>query len=167
MSQVRHVAGNLLNLAKSTQTPVFLIGHVTKDGSIAGPKALEHIVDSVLYFEGEGHQNHRIVRAIKNRFGAANEVGIFEMTSRGLAARQKPVSSVLEGTEGGLPGKRRHVRNGRDPADPCGSPGTGNRQPVLHGPSDCHGSGLQPDLGLGSHAREAPGHTHGRLRYLR
>jgi DNA repair protein RadA/Sms len=84
VSQVRHVAMQFLNLAKSRNVPVFLIGHVTKDGSIAGPKALEHIVDVVLYFEGERQQNHRIIRAVKNRFGAANEVGIFEMTSRGL-----------------------------------------------------------------------------------
>jgi DNA repair protein RadA/Sms len=84
VTQVRHVAMQFLNLAKTRNVPVFLIGHVTKDGSIAGPKALEHIVDVVLYFEGERQQNHRIIRAVKNRFGAANEVGIFEMTSRGL-----------------------------------------------------------------------------------
>jgi DNA repair protein RadA/Sms len=84
VGQVRNAAMQFLNLAKSTNIPVFLIGHVTKDGSIAGPKALEHIVDVVLYFEGERHRNHRIIRAVKNRFGAANEVGIFEMTSRGL-----------------------------------------------------------------------------------
>jgi DNA repair protein RadA/Sms len=84
VGQVRNAAMQFLNLAKSKNIPVFLIGHVTKDGSIAGPKALEHIVDVVLYFEGERHRNHRIIRAVKNRFGAANEVGIFEMTSRGL-----------------------------------------------------------------------------------
>ncbi len=84
VSQVRHIAARCLGLAKSRNLTVFLIGHVTKDGTIAGPKALEHIVDVVLYFEGERRQNHRIVRAVKNRFGAANEVGIFEMTSRGL-----------------------------------------------------------------------------------
>jgi DNA repair protein RadA/Sms len=95
VSQVRHVASQFLNLAKASNVPVFLIGHVTKDGSIAGPKALEHIVDSVLYFEGERHQNHRIIRAVKNRFGAANEVGIFEMTSRGLIPVQNPSSIFL------------------------------------------------------------------------
>jgi DNA repair protein RadA/Sms len=84
VSQVRHVAAQFLNLAKSRNVPVFLIGHVTKDGSIAGPKVLEHIVDAVLYFEGERHHNHRIVRAVKNRYGSANEVGVFEMTSQGL-----------------------------------------------------------------------------------
>jgi DNA repair protein RadA/Sms len=84
VSQVRHAAMQFLNLAKTQSLPVFLIGHITKDGSIAGPKVLEHVVDVVLYFEGERRQNHRIIRAVKNRFGAANEVGIFEMTSRGL-----------------------------------------------------------------------------------
>lgn len=95
MSQVRHVAVTLLNLAKRTHLPVFLIGHVTKDGAIAGPKALEHIVDVVLYFEGEGRRNHRIIRAVKNRFGAANEVGIFEMTSRGLLPAVNPSGLFL------------------------------------------------------------------------
>jgi DNA repair protein RadA/Sms len=95
VSQVRHVTMQFLNLAKQRNLPVFLIGHVTKDGSIAGPKALEHIVDVVLYFEGEGRQNHRIIRAVKNRFGAANEVGIFEMTSRGLIPVSNPSSLFL------------------------------------------------------------------------
>jgi len=95
VSQVRHAAMQFLNLAKSRNVPVFLIGHVTKDGSIAGPKALEHIVDVVLYFEGERQQNHRIIRAVKNRFGAANEVGIFEMTSRGLIPASNPSSLFL------------------------------------------------------------------------
>src|SRR5436189_429771 len=89
ISQIREVAARFLLLAKTRGVPVFLIGHVTKEGSIAGPRALEHIVDTVLYFEGERHHNHRIVRATKNRFGAANEVGGFEMTSSGL----KPVAN--------------------------------------------------------------------------
>jgi len=95
VSQVRYAAMQFLNLAKTTNVPVFLIGHVTKDGSIAGPKVLEHIVDAVLYFEGERRQNHRIIRAVKNRFGAANEVGIFEMTSRGLTPAANPSSLFL------------------------------------------------------------------------
>jgi DNA repair protein RadA/Sms len=95
VSQVRHVTMQFLNIAKTRDLPVFLIGHITKDGSIAGPKALEHIVDVVLYFEGERRQNHRIIRAVKNRFGAANEVGIFEMTSRGLIPVANPSSLFL------------------------------------------------------------------------
>jgi DNA repair protein RadA/Sms len=96
VSQVREVAGQFLMLAKNRGIPVFLIGHVTKEGSIAGPKALEHIVDTVLYFEGERHHNHRIVRATKNRFGAANEVGVFEMTGAGLIAVANPSEMFLQ-----------------------------------------------------------------------
>jgi DNA repair protein RadA/Sms len=95
VSQVREVAGQFLILAKNRTVPVFLIGHVTKEGAIAGPKALEHIVDTVLYFEGERHHNHRIIRAVKNRFGAANEVGVFEMTGRGLVPVLNPSGLFL------------------------------------------------------------------------
>lgn len=96
VSQVREVAHQFLLLAKNRNLPVFLIGHITKDGSIAGPKALEHIVDTVLYFEGERHHNHRIVRATKNRFGAANEVGVFEMTGAGLIPVANPSQMFLQ-----------------------------------------------------------------------
>ncbi|MFN0085333.1 MAG: DNA repair protein RadA [Blastocatellia bacterium] len=95
VSQVREVAGQFLLLAKNLTIPVFLIGHVTKEGMIAGPKALEHIVDTVLYFEGERHHNHRILRAAKNRFGAANELGIFEMTGQGLIGVPNPSEIFL------------------------------------------------------------------------
>ena len=96
VSQVREVAHQFLLLAKNRGVPVFLIGHITKDGSIAGPKALEHIVDTVLYFEGERHHNHRIVRATKNRYGAANEVGVFEMTGTGLIPVANPSQMFLQ-----------------------------------------------------------------------
>ncbi len=96
VSQVREAAHQFLLLAKSRTIPVFLIGHITKDGSIAGPKALEHVVDTVLYFEGERHHNHRIVRAVKNRFGAANEIGIFEMTANGLLPVANPSQMFLQ-----------------------------------------------------------------------
>jgi DNA repair protein RadA/Sms len=96
VSQVREVAHQFLLLAKNRSLPVFLIGHITKDGSIAGPRTLEHIVDTVLYFEGERHHNHRIVRATKNRFGAANEVGIFEMTATGLMPVANPSKMFLQ-----------------------------------------------------------------------
>lgn len=95
VSQVREVAHQFLLLAKNRNIPVFLIGHITKDGSIAGPKTLEHVVDTVMYFEGERHHNHRIVRAAKNRFGAANEVGIFEMTGNGLMPVANPSQMFL------------------------------------------------------------------------
>jgi DNA repair protein RadA/Sms len=92
VSQVRDAAAKMMMFAKRTATPVFLTGHVTKEGSIAGPKTLEHIVDTVLYFEGDRHHNHRVIRAAKNRFGAANEIGVFEMTRTGL----RPVSNPSE-----------------------------------------------------------------------
>lgn len=95
VSQVRDAAGQFLLLAKNLTVPVFLIGHITKEGMIAGPKALEHIVDTVLYFEGERYHNHRILRAAKNRFGAANEIGIFEMTGQGLVGVPNPSELFL------------------------------------------------------------------------
>jgi DNA repair protein RadA/Sms len=96
VSQVREVAAQLMMFAKQTSTPVFLTGHVTKEGSIAGPKTLEHIVDTVLYFEGDRHHNHRIIRATKNRFGAANEIGVFEMTNTGLVPVGNPSELFLQ-----------------------------------------------------------------------
>lgn len=96
VSQVREAAHQFLLLAKNRTIPIFLIGHITKDGSIAGPKALEHVVDTVLYFEGERHHNHRIVRAVKNRFGAANEIGVFEMTGAGLLPVANPSQMFLQ-----------------------------------------------------------------------
>jgi DNA repair protein RadA/Sms len=104
ISQVREIATQLLFVAKGRGITTFLIGHVTKDGSLAGPKSLEHIVDTVLYFEGEKHQHHRIVRAVKNRFGAVSEVGVFEMTGAGLQpvpnASALFLSERLEGSPG-------------------------------------------------------------------
>ncbi len=96
VSQVRDVAAQLMMFAKQAATPVFITGHVTKEGSIAGPKTLEHIVDTVLYFEGDRHHNHRIIRAAKNRFGAANEIGIFEMTGTGLVPVGNPSELFLQ-----------------------------------------------------------------------
>lgn len=96
VSQVREVAAQFMTYAKQTATPVFLTGHVTKEGSIAGPKTLEHIVDTVLYFEGDRHHNHRIIRATKNRFGAANEIGVFEMTNAGLVPVGNPSELFLQ-----------------------------------------------------------------------
>jgi DNA repair protein RadA/Sms len=95
IGQVREVATELLFMAKGRNVPVVLVGHVTKDGSLAGPKALEHVVDTVLYFEGERHHSHRVVRAAKNRFGATSELGVFEMTSAGLRAVPNPSKLFL------------------------------------------------------------------------
>ena len=104
IGQVREVAARLLFWTKKSHVPVFLIGHITKDGAIAGPKALEHIVDTVLYFEGPRQHPHRIVRTIKNRFGSANELGIFEMASSGLRPVEKPSALFLSQTGSTNPG---------------------------------------------------------------
>jgi DNA repair protein RadA/Sms len=104
ISQVREAATQLLFAAKGQNIPTFLVGHVTKDGSLAGPKALEHVVDTVLYFEGERHHSHRVVRAVKNRFGAVSELGVFEMTSAGLRAVPNPSRLFLAERPANAPG---------------------------------------------------------------
>lgn len=95
VSQVRECAAILTHLAKTTGLSLFIIGHVTKEGTIAGPRVLEHIVDTVLYFEGERYNAHRILRTIKNRFGSTNEMGVFEMTSGGLIEVKNPSEIFL------------------------------------------------------------------------
>lgn len=94
VSQIRETAGEMMRFAKESNTPVFLIGHITKDGSIAGPKVLEHMVDTVLQFEGDQHYAYRILRTIKNRFGSTAELGIYEMTGNGLRQVNNP-SEIL------------------------------------------------------------------------
>lgn len=95
VSQIRETAAQLMVHAKRTNTPAFLIGHVTKDGSIAGPRVLEHMVDTVLYFEGDKGHPYRLLRAVKNRFGSANEIGVFEMKSLGLEEVTNPSELFL------------------------------------------------------------------------
>jgi len=95
ISQVQEVAGQLMWLAKRAGLPVFIIGHVTKEGAIAGPRLLEHIVDTVLYFEGDKGHSYRILRAVKNRFGSANEIGVFEMKDSGLEEVRNPSELFL------------------------------------------------------------------------
>lgn len=95
VSQVRESAGRLMLLAKGSGIPIFIVGHVTKDGAIAGPRVLEHMVDTVLYFEGDRGHPYRILRAVKNRFGSTNEIGVFEMKSGGLAEVANPSELFL------------------------------------------------------------------------
>lgn len=95
VSQVRECTAHLMHLAKGKNTVVFIVGHVTKEGSIAGPRVLEHMVDTVLYFEGDSYHNHRIIRAVKNRFGSTNEVAIFEMSPEGLKEVNNPSEIFL------------------------------------------------------------------------
>ncbi len=95
VSQVRECAGYLVRIAKSSGIPIFIVGHVTKEGNIAGPRVLEHVVDTVLYFEGERHKQYRVLRVTKNRFGSTNEVGIFEMKDKGLVEVANPSEVFL------------------------------------------------------------------------
>ena len=104
VSQVREVTGSILRIAKRLGITVFIVGHVTKEGAIAGPRVLEHMVDTVLYFEGDRRQDYRILRAVKNRFGSTNEIGLFEMGDKGLMDVRNPSSVMLEGRYENQPG---------------------------------------------------------------
>ncbi|MCR1898713.1 DNA repair protein RadA [Irregularibacter muris] len=104
VSQVREITGQLMHVAKEKGIATFIVGHVTKQGSIAGPRVLEHMVDTVLYFEGERHHTYRILRAVKNRFGSTNEIGIFEMKEKGLEEVKNPSEMLLSGRPIGSPG---------------------------------------------------------------
>jgi DNA repair protein RadA/Sms len=103
VGQVRECAARLMRLAKSEGIAVVLVGHVTKDGSIAGPRVLEHMVDTVLQFEGDRFQSFRVLRALKNRFGSTNEVGVFEMTGRGMVEVEDPSAFFLSRKEEEVP----------------------------------------------------------------
>lgn len=97
VTQIRECTQVLIGIAKTSEIPVFIVGHVNKDGAIAGPKVLEHMVDAVLYFEGERHQSYRILRAVKNRYGSTNEIGVFEMAQSGLVEVPNPSMMMLSG----------------------------------------------------------------------
>lgn len=104
VAQVRECAAHLTRMAKSTGITVILVGHVTKEGALAGPRVLEHMVDTVLYFEGDTHSPHRLIRAIKNRFGAVNEIGVFAMTEKGLKGVSNPSAIFLSQHREPVPG---------------------------------------------------------------
>jgi DNA repair protein RadA/Sms len=104
VAQVRECAAQLTRVAKQTGITIILVGHVTKEGALAGPRVLEHIVDSVLYFEGDSHSSYRLVRAIKNRFGAVNELGVFAMTEKGLKGVSNPSALFLSQHDNQVPG---------------------------------------------------------------
>ncbi len=97
VSQVRESTSVLLRIAKSMNISIFIVGHVTKEGQVAGPRVLEHMVDTVLYFEGDRHASYRVLRAVKNRFGSTNEIGVFEMQEKGLVEVKNPSEFMLEG----------------------------------------------------------------------
>ncbi|MBO4337955.1 MAG: DNA repair protein RadA [Lachnospiraceae bacterium] len=104
VSQVRESTGVLLRIAKSMAIAVFIVGHVTKEGTVAGPRVLEHMVDTVLYFEGDRYASYRILRAVKNRFGSTNEIGVFEMCQSGLSEVKNPSEFMLSGRPANEPG---------------------------------------------------------------
>ncbi len=104
VTQVRESSNMFMRTAKSLSIPVIMVGHVNKDGNIAGPKVLEHIVDAVLYFEGERNLSFRILRAVKNRFGSTNEIGVFEMMEKGLAEVENPSEMLISGRPKNTPG---------------------------------------------------------------
>ena len=104
VSQVRESTATLLQLAKGLNVSIFIVGHVTKEGTVAGPRVLEHMVDTVLYFEGDRHASYRILRGVKNRFGSTNEIGVFEMREEGLVQVQNPSEYMLEGRPGNASG---------------------------------------------------------------
>ena len=104
VSQVRESTGILMQIAKGMGVSVFIVGHVTKDGNVAGPRVLEHMVDTVLYFEGDRHASYRILRGVKNRFGSTNEIGVFEMREAGLVEVSNPSEYMLNGRPEGASG---------------------------------------------------------------
>ncbi len=104
VSQVRESTGVLMQIAKGLGVSIFIVGHVTKDGNVAGPRVLEHMVDTVLYFEGDRHASYRILRSVKNRFGSTNEIGVFEMRQEGLVEVENPSEFMLEGKPEGASG---------------------------------------------------------------
>ena len=104
VTQVREVTARLMQLAKTNNVAIFIVGHVTKEGTVAGPRTLEHMVDSVLYFEGDANNGFRILRGVKNRFGSTNEIGVFTMTDKGLVEVDNPSQMMLNGRPVGVPG---------------------------------------------------------------
>ena len=104
VSQVRESTGVLMQIAKGMGISIFIVGHVTKDGNVAGPRVLEHMVDTVLYFEGDRHASYRILRGVKNRFGSTNEIGVFEMQTEGLVEVKNPSEYMLNGRPEGTSG---------------------------------------------------------------
>ncbi|MBQ0083278.1 MAG: DNA repair protein RadA [Clostridiales bacterium] len=146
--QVRESAKALLNVGKSLDIPVFLVGHVNKGGDIAGPKILEHIVDTVLYFEGEKNHAYRILRSIKNRFGSTNEIGVFEMNETGLAEVENPSAMLLSG----------RINNVSGDCITCVIEGT---RPIL-----AEVQGLVSSTGFGNPRRTATGFDYNRLNLL-
>ena len=167
VSQVRECGGRLMRLAKGRGTAVFLVGHVTKEGALAGPRVLEHLVDTVLYFEGERHATYRILRAVKNRFGSTNEIGVFEMTDGGLKEVANPSAMFLAERPRGAAGSViMSTLEGTRPLAPR-APGARHAGPLRDAASHRARRGLQssvPAAGDPGEARRHPAAEPGRVR---
>ena len=135
VGQVRGASQELIRHAKATGTVVILIGHVTKEGQLAGPKVLEHMVDTVLYFEGERGHQFRILRAVKNRFGATDEIGVFEMTDHGLEEVANPSAMFLDNRDDDVAGSAVFAGIEGQPADAGRDPGPGRPLAARHAPA--------------------------------
>ena len=155
VSQVRAAAQALIRHAKTAGSALLLVGHVTKDGQIAGPKVIEHMVDTVLYFEGDRGHTYRILRAVKNRFGATDEIGVFEMASEGLREVANP-SELFLGDRAGLePGRRRVRRHRRHAAAAGRNPGPGCAVVARHAAASRGRVGFEPAVDAARCARSA------------
>ncbi len=124
---MRECAAQLTRVAKQSGTTIVFVGHVTKEGALAGPRVLEHMVDTVLYFEGDTHTSFRLIRAFKNRFGAVNEIGVFAMTEKGLREVTNPSALFLSQHRADVAGLLRHGHAGGHAAAAGGAAGAGRR----------------------------------------
>ena len=167
IGQVREAATQFLFAAKGQNIPTMLVGHVTKDGSLAGPKVLEHVVDTVLYFEGERHHSHRVVRAVKNRFGAVSELGVFEMTGTGLRPVPNPSKLFLSERASGTPGSAVLCCVEGLAPDPGRGAGAGQHQHLRQRPAHGDRHRPEPAVAAARGAREARRPDAGRRRCLR
>ena len=161
VGQVREVAGRLMRVAKERGVAVILVGHVTKEGAIAGPRVLEHLVDCVLSFEGERERSYRTVRALKNRFGSTSEVGVFEMRDTGLV-EVEDASARFMAEATARAGLHRAVRDGGLPPAVGGGPGAGGAQRAGPAPAGGERRGPQPSRAHPGRARPARERAPGR-----
>ena len=135
VASLRYVTAEIIELAKRSGITVFIIGHITKEGQLAGPKTLEHMVDAVLYFQGETQTDIRLLRAEKNRFGPLNEIGIFQMSEKGLTSVNDPSQVLIQNRQSQAPGHRHFPGHERHAPAADRDPGPGQRKPLCRQPA--------------------------------
>lgn len=145
VSQVRESTNLLMQIAKGYGITIFIVGHVTKEGVVAGPRVLEHMVDTVLYFEGDRNDAYRVLRAVKNRFGSTNEIGVFEMEEKGLSEVLNPSEMLISGRPKEASGGGGSLFIGGNATDPPGGPGARDSDEFRNGKTDGERRRLQPD----------------------